>query len=165
MVLSFSFEQCFGPFIMLLVEGSSETGLFRHLSNHVFPSSSVPKYISYEDQLFFWKVSKLNLDFENAKKNSEKVFCFVDNIIWRSWNKLCLLRGEYLSSAVNVLTRSPKILHISTRDLLSQWSRNMVKVLFLRFQQCFGPYTMLLVKRSCETALFRHLPNHVLRSP
>ena len=27
-VLPFSFEQCFGPLTMLLVEGSSETGFF-----------------------------------------------------------------------------------------------------------------------------------------
>ena len=37
-VLSFRFQQRFGPFIMLLVKGSSETGLFRHLFNHVFGS-------------------------------------------------------------------------------------------------------------------------------
>ena len=35
-VLSFRFQQCFGPITMFLVKGSSETGLFRHLSNHVF---------------------------------------------------------------------------------------------------------------------------------
>ena len=35
-VLSFKCYQCFGPFAMLLVEGFSEMGLFRHLSNHVF---------------------------------------------------------------------------------------------------------------------------------
>ena len=29
-------EPCSGTFTMLLVEGSCETGLFRHLSNHVF---------------------------------------------------------------------------------------------------------------------------------
>ena len=52
-VLSFSFEQCFGPLTMLLVEGSSETGLFGHLSNHLFPSPEVQKYISYEGHHFF----------------------------------------------------------------------------------------------------------------
>ena len=36
--LSFSFEHCYGPFNMVPVEESSETGLFRHLSNHVFES-------------------------------------------------------------------------------------------------------------------------------
>ena len=51
-VLSASFEQCFGPFTMLLVEASSETGLFRHFSNYVFRSPLVQKYISYEGHLF-----------------------------------------------------------------------------------------------------------------
>ena len=37
-VLSFCFEQCFSPFNLLPVVGSSETGLFRYLSNHVFRS-------------------------------------------------------------------------------------------------------------------------------
>ena len=47
-VLSFLFQQCFAPFTMLLVEGSSETGLFRHLYNHIFRRWQVQKYISYE---------------------------------------------------------------------------------------------------------------------
>ena len=34
-VPSFSFEVCFEPFTMLLVEASYETGLYKHLSNHV----------------------------------------------------------------------------------------------------------------------------------
>ena len=29
-------SQCFGKFMVLLVEGSSEKGLFRHLSDYVF---------------------------------------------------------------------------------------------------------------------------------
>ena len=37
-VLSMGLKQYFGPFIMLPVEGSSEMGLFRHLSNHMFHS-------------------------------------------------------------------------------------------------------------------------------
>ena len=34
-LLSFSSEQDFGPLTMLLLEGSSKTGLFTHLSKHV----------------------------------------------------------------------------------------------------------------------------------
>ena len=30
------FQQCFGMFTMLLIDGSSKTGLFRHLSDHAF---------------------------------------------------------------------------------------------------------------------------------
>ena len=75
--LSFSFEQCFGPFTMLLVEGSFEMRLFRDLSNHVSRSPEVQKYIGYEDHLLFI-MFKLNLNLENAKKNY-KIF-FVSEI-------------------------------------------------------------------------------------
>ena len=37
-MLSFRFPQCFNPFTMLLVEGSSEMVLFRHLCNQFFRS-------------------------------------------------------------------------------------------------------------------------------
>ena len=54
--LSFSFEQCFGQFSMLLVQGSSETRLLRHLSKNVFRSPQVQKYIPFECDLSFEKV-------------------------------------------------------------------------------------------------------------
>ena len=50
--MSLRFQQCFGPFTMLLVEGSSETGLFRQLSRYVFRTAEVQKDISYEGHLF-----------------------------------------------------------------------------------------------------------------
>ena len=65
---------------------------------------------------FFWKCSKLNLNLENPKTDSENIFPFWDNCIWKSCNKLSLLRKEYLLSAPNGLTNSPKILHITQRD-------------------------------------------------
>ena len=34
--LSLRFQQCLGQFSILLVEGLSETGRFRQLSNHIF---------------------------------------------------------------------------------------------------------------------------------
>ena len=48
-VLSFRFQQCFDPCTVLVFEGSSETGIFRHLSNspgdfeilHWFPAGPV----------------------------------------------------------------------------------------------------------------------------
>ena len=55
-VLPFSFEQCFGTFTMLLVEDSSETGLFRNSSNQVFRSLLVKEYIFYEGHLFLENV-------------------------------------------------------------------------------------------------------------
>ena len=52
-VLSFRFQQRFGPFTMFLVKGSSETGLLRDLPNHAFGSPLLRKYITYEGHLFF----------------------------------------------------------------------------------------------------------------
>ena len=118
-VLSFRLQQCFSLFTMLLVERSSSMGLFRRLSKHVFRSPSVQKHISHEGHFFSWKSSKLNLNFENAKKNSENIFHFSDNFIWKSCHKLPLLRREYLSMAVNGLTNSPHILHITRRHFFN----------------------------------------------
>ena len=56
---SFRLQQCFDPFAMLSVEGSSETRLFRHLSSHVFRSRYFRKYISYEGHLFLANVQNL----------------------------------------------------------------------------------------------------------
>ena len=66
--------------------------------------------------IFFWKCSKLNLNLENPKKNSGKVFLFRDNRLSIGWNKFSLLRTEYLSSPVNGLTNSPKILLITLKS-------------------------------------------------
>ena len=57
-VLSFRLQQCFKPFLKLFAKGSSETQLFRHLSNHVFRSSEFRKYTTYKGHLF-WKMCKI----------------------------------------------------------------------------------------------------------
>ena len=67
---------------------------------------------------FFWKYSKLNLDFENKVKNREKVFSFWDNCMWMGCIKLSLLWRERLSTALVLLTNSLKLFHISKRDFL-----------------------------------------------
>ena len=59
---------------------------------------------------FFCKCSKFHVDFENARKTSEKAFCFWDNCFWIGCVKYSLLRREYRSSAVNVLTNTYKAL-------------------------------------------------------
>ena len=66
-------KQCFGPFTMLPVEGSSETELFRHSSNHVFRSLYFCKYINYEGHRFL-KMFKIACKFKNLQEYSEKLF-------------------------------------------------------------------------------------------
>ena len=104
-------QQCLGPFTMFLVERSSESGFSRDLSNHVFRSPQFRKYVAYEGHTFFWKCWKFNVDFRNAEKNWETVFCFYDNSIWSGWVSLSLLTRKYLSSAGNMLKKILKILH------------------------------------------------------
>ena len=169
-VLSFRFQHCFGLLTMLLVEGFSETGLFRHLSNHVFRSPVSSKMHQLSLPSFYWTCSKFILNLENAKKSSENIFRSLHNSIWKCCNKLPLSRREYLSSTVNGLKNSIKIFHITHRDFfnlngLHMGYINMIKVLSFRFQQWFGPFSMLLVEGSSQTGLLKHLSEDVFRIP
>ena len=42
-----------------------------------------------------------------------------------------------------------------------QLSINVIKIIWYRFEQHYGPFTMSIVEESSEIALFRHLSNHV----
>ena len=67
---------------------------------------------------FFWKGWKLNVDFCNAVKNSEKTFSFLDHCIWICCVKFSLFTArEYLSSGVNRLTNCLKILDTTKKDI------------------------------------------------
>ena len=114
-VLWCRFQQCWGTFPMLLVEVSSETALFRHLSDSAFRLCNFENTKSMKVN-FFPKNLKCNLDFKNATKKWEKVFYFWDNIIWIGIVKLSLLRTWYFPSADNVLRSSTNILHVNKRD-------------------------------------------------
>ena len=114
-VLSCKFEQFLGPFTMLLVEMSSETKLFRHLSNHVFGVRIFGNTKSMR-VAFLSKFSKINAALKNAAKSFKKVFCFMDNCIWTGIIILKILRTGYLLSSANVLTSSPKIWHVNQRN-------------------------------------------------
>ena len=100
---------------MLLLEGSSETGLFRHLSDYVFGVRNFENTKSMR-VIFFFKYLKFQLDFKNAARNSENVFCWLNNCMRIGIVKLSLLRTGYFSSAANVLTSSPKTFHVNKRD-------------------------------------------------
>ena len=111
-VVWFTFINRLLPFNILLLEGSSERGLFRDLFNHVFRWPYFQKYISYEIDLFL-KCSSFTIEFKILETNWGKAFCFWDSCIWIGCLKLSLLDREYLSSAVNMLTNIPKTLYIT----------------------------------------------------
>ena len=114
--LSLRLNRCFGLFTMTPVERFSQTGVFRHLSKHVFRGRQFQKCITYDGHLFFWKCSKFNADSRNAKKNSEKMFCFWDKCIWIVCIHLSFLLKQYVSLAVNVLSKGMKSFHVSKSD-------------------------------------------------
>ena len=113
--LRWRFEQCSAMFTILLGEGSSETGLFRNVCVYVFEVRNFVKTKSMR-VIFFSKCSNFHEHFKNAAKNLEKGFSFWDNGIWIRIVKLSLLLTGYFSSGTNVLTSSPKILHVNKRD-------------------------------------------------
>ena len=59
----------------------------------------------------------VDVEFRTIAKNSQTVFCFLDNCIWNGYGKLSLLQRRYLSSGVNILTNSLNISHITNRDI------------------------------------------------
>ena len=121
-LLSFRFQQSFSAFYhvtcrRVLLNRTCYTFISPRFSESV--SSKIHQL--WESSLF-WKCSKLILNFKYEEKNSESVFCFRDNFIWRCYYKLSLLRREYLSSAVNVQTALQSIIirltfHISASNL------------------------------------------------
>ena len=91
-VLPLRLQQCFDPYSILSVWGSSETRLFRQLSNRIFRSRDSRK-TSAMRVILFWKMFKIYYRFGKCKKktNWDKVFCFWDNCIWIRSAKLSLL--------------------------------------------------------------------------
>ena len=97
---------------MLLVAGYSEIGYFRHLSDYVFGVRNFENTKSMK-VIFFFKYLKFQLDFKNAARNSENVFCWLNNCMRIGIVKLSLLRTGCFSSAANVLTSSPNVFHLN----------------------------------------------------
>ena len=134
---------------MLLVQASSETRLFRHLDNHVFRLRNFGN-AKAERVIFFSKCSKFQTLFKKEAKNGKKVFCFSDNCIWFGIVKLSLWRTKYFSSAANVLTSSPMILHVNKRDFFrlnflgsdrwiwSRWCDGDFNSAWARLQYCLS---------------------------
>ena len=63
--------------------------------------------------IFLRKCWKFNADLKNSEKNSEKIVCFC---IWIFCVELSHLIREYLSTAVNVLTKSLNTFHVTKSD-------------------------------------------------
>ena len=123
-LLPFRFQQCFLPSAMLL----ANKRVFLDIYLTTFFGASKFRNTSPIGSSLFWKFSKLSLNWQNVRRNWEKVFCFWNSCIWRYWNNLSLSRREYLSSAVNVFRNSPNILHITKREFFQWNSANILHI-------------------------------------
>ena len=112
------FQQCLGTFTILLVEVSSETGLFTALSEEVFGVRNFGKTKSVTVIFFVSKCLKFTLDLKNAAKTWQNVFYFSHNSMSIGIVKLSLLRTGYFSSSGNGLASSPKVF-MSIRETFS----------------------------------------------
>ena len=96
------FQQCFRLFNMLTLKGCPESGLFRHLSNHIF-RRLISEIHNLWGPYYFIKMFK--------------IFRSLYNCIWIGSSKFFLLRKEYISWSINVLTNIPKMPDISRKDI------------------------------------------------
>ena len=131
-ILWLRFQQCLGTFTMLLVEASSEMGLFRLKTSYL---KTFSEYVTSKMKIvwgssLFSKCSEFNLDSKNAGETSGMFFCFWDKCLWIGIFKLSPLRTGYFSSAANVSRSSAKIFHVNKRNFFQlnwfcsgQWSQ------------------------------------------
>ena len=117
---------------------------------------------------FFSKFSKFHAHFRNGIWNLEKVFRFSDNSVWSGGRIFCILRQEYLSSAVNVLANSLKIYDQSKGvffllNLPGIHGKKRIMVMPCYFQRCFEPLNPLITEWCSEARLSRRFSSNLFR--
>ena len=83
------FEPCLGTFTMLIFDGSTEIGLFRHLSNYVF---RVRNFGNTEGVrvIFVSKMLKIKFKFQKFSKKWRKKIFFSKTIAFELLSLNCL---------------------------------------------------------------------------
>ena len=120
--------------------------------------------------IFLLEIFKIKFNFWKCEKKVENIFCFWESCISKCCYKLSLLTRKYLLLAVNGLTNSPKILHITQRDFFNlnflQRDESTCKRCCLSLlNSVLAGLPFYLSKGLLETGHFWHLSNHVFRSP
>ena len=112
---------------------------------------------------------KFHVYTKNAKKVSQKVSGFFDNVIWGGNGKLSLLLREYSRLTVRLLTSSTKIWDLSKKKKFltqfgSEWWKSRIKILFWRLQECLEIVNTFTAKGFSERSPVIHLTKHLFRS-
>ena len=104
---------------MLTVKACSVTGLLESVLTKFFTVNKFGNTVAVTT-IFSSKTLKVSCRFKKWKKNWEKVFYFLyflDNCIWNGSGKFSQSWTRYISSAVNVVTKTPKILPSTRGDI------------------------------------------------
>ena len=122
-------------------------------TNHVWGSNFFSNYLKPDEQ------------FGNVEKNWSNIFWFGDNCIWIGCVKQSLLLKENTCHPVSICEQTVSRFQMLLKenffqaDFLSEWSKNMRRILPYRFNQCFVPFNMLTVHKCFDMGRFRHLSN------
>ena len=114
----FHIATVFGPVYHVAYGKVLWNGIFETFIYSPFTESVISEIHRLWVWSFFRKCWKFNVDFRNEEKNCEKLFSFSDNSLWIGCFTLSLLRREDLSSGVDLLPNSLKILHRTKIDFL-----------------------------------------------
>ena len=112
----------------------------------------------------FSKYSKFYVYHANAVKNSENISWLWDNCILIGCVKHSLLLRENTCQRVSICWETVSRFKILQNrafraDLLSEWSKNMTKIVPCRFKESFGPFNMFTIHKCSDKGLFRDLSN------
>ena len=149
------FQQCFEPANTLITEWGAEARPFRRLSKLYLSEAIISVIIRLRCSSWFSERCKFHPQLRNTIKNWQKVFRFWDKVVWNCCQKICILRREYLSSGVNVLTNSVKISDVTKAAF---FQLNIFRILGKREKSwCRVDFS------SVSNPLTRWLPNGVLK--
>ena len=73
------------------------------------------------------------------------------------WERILVIGCQYVNKQSQDFSYYQD--RISRADILSNWSKNMTKILPWRFKRSFGSFNMVTVHKCSDTRPFRHLSN------
>ena len=163
-LLSWLFKQCFGSVIRLTVQKCCYTGLFPIWLSPLFAVSYF-RNKSTLTLIFCFKVLKILFRLRKWRKKIKKRLFDLEMIAFELIALNTCFYGEtiFVIGCQQVKKKAQDFRYNYIRnfraDFLSNWWRNMTKILPCRFKQSFGHFNELTVHKCCETELFRHLSN------
>ena len=115
---------------------------------------------------FVSKCRKFYTGFRNAKKKIEKIFSILEIsafelVAWKTYfyrERIVVIGSQYVNKQSQDFRYYWNL--VFQTEVLSEWSKNMTKLLPCRFKQFFGPFNMLAVHKCSDTGLLMHLSNH-----